>query len=75
MEASGWKYMFPSGDCVPYTDNLMGERVYWTTAIFKNSQENHVVFNIHMKRLLSYFILELLLTLSVLMITLMFCSS
>ena len=32
-------------------------------------------FNIHIKSLLSYLILDLLLTLSVLMITLMFCSS
>ena len=94
MEVSGWKYIFPTGDCVSCTHNLMGCRVYWTTGIFNNSQESYVIaeifphcfgknyfvkwnprFNIHMKRLLSFLILELLLRLSVLMITLIFCGS
>ena len=42
MEASGWEYIFPTGDCVSCTHTLIGCRVYWAV-IFNNSQENYVL--------------------------------
>ena len=43
IEASGWTYIFPTGDCMSWTHSLIGWRVYWATVIFSNSQKNYAV--------------------------------